>query len=126
MEIKPTEYTLQTVATGRTFSDSGWMLGDKECSCRSLIRAVYAKKQIEFKDNSFGLYKFADWLPVQRTLKGSCAPVTYKSEALAKEIGLENLYITFSGYWPEKGATMNTCSFKEGPEATEITCVSVV
>ena len=113
MEIKPTEYTLQTVATGRNYPDSGWLLGDKECSSPSLIRAVYAKKQIEFKDNSFGLYKFADWLPVQRALEGSCAPVTYKSEGLAKELGLTNLYITFSGYWPEKGATMYTCSFKE-------------
>lgn len=28
-------------------------------------------------------------------------------------LGLENLYITFSGYWPEKGAMMRTCSFKE-------------
>jgi len=46
-------------------------------------------------------------------LKGSSAPVTYKSEGLAKELGLSNLYITFSGYWPEKGANMKTCSFKE-------------
>ena len=52
-------------------------------------------------------------MPVSRMLEGSCAPVTYKSEALAKELGLENLYITFSGWWPEKGAQMPTCSFKE-------------
>jgi cysteate synthase len=32
---------------------------------------------------------------------------------LAKELGLSNLWITFSGYWPEKQATMDTCSFKE-------------
>lgn len=113
MEIKPTEYTLSTVATGRGFKDSGWMLNDKECASPSLIRTEYKKKQIEFKDNSYGLYKFADWLPVQRALEGSCAPVTYKSEGLAKEFGLCNLYITFSGYWPEKGAKMYTCSFKE-------------
>ncbi len=60
-----------------------------------------------------GLYRFADWLPVSRILKGSSAPVTYKSEGLAKELGLTNLWITFSGYWPEKGAGMTTCSFKE-------------
>lgn len=111
--LEPTQYTLQTVATGREFNDKGWSLSDPECSSPSLIRAKYAKKQIEFKDNSYGLYKFADWLPVKRALQGSCAPVTYKSEGLAKELGLSNLYITFSGYWPEKGATMNTCSFKE-------------
>ena len=78
-----------------------------------LIRAVYEKKQLEVKSNEFGLYKFADWLPVQKSLQGSFAPLTYKSEGLAKAIGLTNLWITFSGYWPEKSIEMSTCSFKE-------------
>jgi cysteate synthase len=59
------------------------------------------------------LYKFSDWLPVNRTLKGSSAPLTYKSDGLAEKLGLKNLWITFSGYWPEKGANMKTGSFKE-------------
>jgi cysteate synthase len=46
-------------------------------------------------------------------LQGSSAPVTYKSEKLARELGLKNLWITFSGWWPEKGARFKTCSFKE-------------
>ena len=113
MEIKPTSYILENCATKRQFTDEGWMLADPQHKDPALVRAVYEKKQIEFKDNSYGLYKFADWMPVSRMLEGSCAPVTYKSEALAKEFGLENLYITFSGWWPEKGASMPTCSFKE-------------
>ena len=59
------------------------------------------------------MYRCADWLPVYRILKGSAAPVTYRSRGLASYLGLENLYITFNGYWPEKGALMRTCSFKE-------------
>lgn len=114
MEIKPTSYKLENCATKRQFQDeTGWMLADPEHKDPALVRAIYEKKQIEFKDNSYGIYKFADWMPIQRMLEGSCAPVTYKSEALAKELGLENLYITFSGWWPEKGAQMPTCSFKE-------------
>lgn len=114
MEIRPTSYTLENCATKRQFADeTGWMLADPEHKEPALIRAVYQKKQIEFKDNSYGIYKFADWMPIGRMLEGSCAPVTYKSEALAKELGLESLYITFSGWWPEKGAAMPTCSFKE-------------
>ena len=46
-------------------------------------------------------------------MNGSCPPITYKSKALAEELGLNNLYITFSGYFPEIGAKMETCSFKE-------------
>lgn len=114
MEIKPTSYKLENCATKRQFQDeTGWMLADPQHKDPALVRAVYEKKQIEFKDNSYGIYKFADWMPIQRMLEGSCAPVTYKSEALAKKLGLENLYITFSGWWPEKGAQMPTCSFKE-------------
>jgi cysteate synthase len=108
-----TSYRLQSVKTGKIFDDNGWTLdapGEKE---PTLIRAIYEKSQIDVKDNSWGLYKFADWLPIERTLKGSSAPVTYKSEGLAKKFGLKNLWITFSGYWPEKGVSMSTCSFKE-------------
>ncbi|MBT6765143.1 MAG: pyridoxal-phosphate dependent enzyme, partial [Prolixibacteraceae bacterium] len=109
----PTNYKLQSVKTGKIFEDKGWMLEAPDETEPTLIRAIYEKTQIEVKDNSWGLYKFADWLPISRTLKGSSAPVTYKSEGLAKELGLKNLWITFSGYWPEKNATFNTCSFKE-------------
>lgn len=111
--FKPTKYTLKCVATGREFDDSGWILDDAECKTPSLVRAQYEKKQIELKPESYGLYKFCDWLPVKRMLKGSSAPVTYKSEALAKHLGLDNLWITLNGYCPEKGVKMSTCSFKE-------------
>lgn len=112
-EFKPTQYTLQCVATGREFEDTGWVLDDKECKSPSLVRAIYAKKQIEVRDNSYGIYKFADWLPISRMLEGSCAPVTYRSKGLADALGLKNLYITFNGYNPAIGAKMTTCSFKE-------------
>jgi len=39
--------------------------------------------------------------------------VTYRSEALAGQLGLSRLFITFSGYWPERGARMLTGTFKE-------------
>ena len=111
--FKPTKYKLSCIATGRDFEDTGWTLDDCECKCPSLVRAKYEKQQLELKPDSFGLYKFADWLPIQRTLEGSSAPVTYRSEALAKHLGLSNLWITLNGYCPKRGVKMRTCSFKE-------------
>jgi cysteate synthase len=111
--FQPTKYELKSVKSGNVFTDKGWTLDAPGEQDPSLIRAIYEKKQLEVKDASLGLFQFADWLPVSKTLEGSCAPVTYKSEGLAKALGLSHLYITFSGYWPEKGARMNTCSFKE-------------
>lgn len=112
-DFTPTEYTLECVATGHEFADEGWMLEDRACKTPSLVRTKYAKRQIEVKEPEYGLYRFCDWMPVRRMLKGSSAPVTYKSKGLAEYLGLENLWITFNGYYPAIGAEMTTCSFKE-------------
>lgn len=101
------------VATGRIFDDEGWTLADPESPEPSLVRAVYANTKFTPRKDLSGIYRYADWLPIRRTLKHSCAPATYKSKGLAKFLGLENLYITFSGYYPKVGAKFQTCSFKE-------------
>ena len=111
--FKATAYTLKCVATGREFEDTGWVLEDRECSEPSLVRAVYENKKLNLKGDDYGFYTFCDWLPVRRVLKGSAAPVTYRSEGLAGHLGLENLYITLNGYSPKHGANMTSCSFKE-------------
>ncbi|MBO5803953.1 MAG: cysteate synthase [Bacteroidales bacterium] len=113
MELKATGYTLVCFADKHKFEDTGWSLADPDCEKPSLIKAEYEEKQYTPREDLEGLYRYAGWLPVRRTLKGSCAPVTYKSTALASELGLENLYITFSGWWPKMGARMSTGSFKE-------------
>ena len=112
-QFNPTEYKLICVATGEQFEDAGWTLDYAGYDKPSLVRAVYAKKQLTLDESQQGLYKFRDWLPIKRLLKCDAAPVTYRSEGLAKALGLENLYITFNGYFPECGAKMMTCSFKE-------------
>ena len=113
MKFKKTIYHLKNVADGREFEDTGWTLADSEYKSPSLIQAVYANKSFTPREDLDGIYRYADWMPVKRVLKYSCAPVTYKSKGLAALLGLENLYITFSGWNPRIGAKMRTCSFKE-------------
>lgn len=113
MNLKPTKYSLVCCATGHRFEDAGWTLGDPQCDCPSLIQADYEEKQFVPREDLDGIYRYANWLPISRTLKHSCAPVTYKSKGLASFLGLENLYITFSGWNPRIGAKMRTGSFKE-------------
>lgn len=112
-DFRTPHYRLQSLVTGRIFEDTGWILEDEQSDIPGLIRTLYDARQLALKDESYGFYKFADWLPVHEYLKGSSAPVTYRSEHLADHLGLKNLWVTFSGYWPEKGAAMRTCSFKE-------------
>ena len=113
MRFQGTKYKLMNVGTGRVFEDRGWMLADPEASSPSLVRAVYENKKFTPRDDLKGLYRYAEWMPINRTLRHSCAPVTYHSNGLGKFLGLDNLYITFSGYNPKIGAKFQTCSFKE-------------
>ena len=113
MIFEPTKYSLINCGTGREFEDGGWTLADPEATAPALVRAVYENKKFEIREDLDGFYRFANWLPVGRCLENSHPSVTWKSEGLAKELGLSNLYITFSGWYPEKGAYMSTCSFKE-------------
>jgi len=113
LQIDKTNYILESQDSKEQFEDAGWMLDAPNTNSPSLIRAIYEKKQLDVKSEDFGIYRFADWLPIYRMLQGSSAPITYKSKGLAQELGLNNLFITFSGYWPEKGVNMKTASFKE-------------
>ncbi len=111
--FKPIKYKLLNIGTGRTFEDEGWTLADPESTSPSLVRAVYENKKFTPRDDLKGLYRYAEWLPIRKPLRHSHAPVTYKSKGLAAMLGMDNLYITFSGYAPKYGAKMETCSFKE-------------
>lgn len=110
MNVGNEKYVLRCVECGKVVKD--------ECTDRcplghnSLLRTEYRAKQLTVR-NLPGLFKYIDFLPVESHLPVDSGPVTYKSEGLSKELGLKNLYITFSGYWPERHANIKTCSFKE-------------
>lgn len=113
MKFDPTQYKLESLCCGTVFEDTNWNLNCPHNEKPALIRAIYSKKQLQVRNELPGLYQFSDWLPIERVLEGAGSPVTYKSKALGRELGLSNLYITFSGYWPEMGGEMLTGSFKE-------------
>lgn len=108
-----TKYKLLCLGSGVELEDTALQLESGKSDKPAFLRAIYEKKQLESGPETDGLFKFASWLPVNRAIRGSSAPVTYKSEGLAGKLGLDNLYITFSGYWPERNAGMVTGTFKE-------------
>lgn len=113
LAFEPTEYNLINLADGSVFKDDFWAMDAPNSPKPSLIRASYKEKQFKPLSSEYGLYKYSSWLPVKRMLKGSAAPITYKSQKLAQKLSLENLYICLNGYFPQKGAFMKTCAFKE-------------
>jgi len=109
----PTKYHLKSLCCGTEFPDMNWELQCPNPHQPGLLRALYDEKQIVVHKDNSGLYCFSDWLPVVRTLEGSGIPITYRSSGLANYLGMNQLFITFNGYWPEKGAFMKSGTFKE-------------
>lgn len=101
-------YTLVCPCCGTTLPDNYTL----ECPCGGLIRTEYEARQLTIRDLP-GMWAYYDWLPAKGYIDTPGKTVTYRSEGLARELGLQELYIAFNGYWPERNARMLTCSFKE-------------
>lgn len=106
-------YRLQSLVTGRIFGDEDLPCADPEAPKPGLLRSLFKSRRLEVGSEREGLFRFARWLPIRRTLTGSSAPVTYRSTGLGAALELTRLYITFSGYWPDRGVSMETGTFKE-------------
>lgn len=104
---------LLCLGTGTELTDDGLVLSNDLSSEPAFLRTMYNNKRLRIREELPGIFRFLDWLPVNRILEGDGYPVTYKSEGLAEYLDLSRLYITFNGYWPEKGAFMKTVTFKE-------------
>lgn len=77
----------------------------------SLLVTNYNEKHFR-EDCGEGIWRF-NWLPVHSPRLHQPGPLVYRSEGLSSYLGLENLNIAFSGYWPERGVEIRTCTFKE-------------
>ena len=84
----------------------------------ALLVTQYAEKQFD-PNRGEGVWRF-NWLPAHKSGFEQPGPVAYRSAGLAARLGLEELYISFSGYWPGKGAMLQTCTFKEFEAAAVI------
>ncbi|MEJ2739551.1 MAG: cysteate synthase [Dehalococcoidia bacterium] len=108
-------YMLKCLGCGKSYTESGdgFLLRCEEDHNPAFLRAEYSAKQLTIRDTNPGIFRYMDWLPVRRIQNCPNRPVVFRSEALSVKLGLENLFIVFNGYWPERGARFETCSFKE-------------
>ncbi len=106
-----THYRLACPVCGRIYEDDHYLLSCPS-GCNGLLRSVYDAVRLQVRDAP-GLFRYKDWLPAGGTLPTDAAPVCYRSVGLAEAIGLTNLWIVFSGYWPARGAYVTSGSFKE-------------
>ena len=101
------KYQLRCLKTNQLLNDA-YTLHHAD---NALLQSVY-HQPLELQDAE-GMWQFEDWLPVSGANELVAGTLTYKAEALGEELGLSNLWVTFHGYWPEKGGLCPTGSFKD-------------
>lgn len=104
------DYTLRCVAGGESLPEQYTLSCEEHAG---LIRTEYAAKQLTVRPELPGIFRYIDWLPVHGTLPTRTRPVTFQSRELCRELGLPNLWVTFTGYYPERKCFAATGSFKE-------------
>jgi cysteate synthase len=109
------KYQLKCLKTGVLINDN-YTLHHTD---NALLRAVY-NNPFELHNSAEGVWKYLSWLPVSKANEYVAGTLTYKAEALGDAMGLSNLWVTFHGYWPEKGGLCPTGSFKDMEAVTTI------
>jgi cysteate synthase len=109
----PGHFVLECPVCGFASEDDGLRLNCDRSHGPALLVSKYGADVFCPAFGEDGLYRYRQWLPIRRTLKGSGRTVTYQSESLSKQTGLANLWFAFNGYWPEKGACLPTGTFKD-------------
>ncbi len=77
----------------------------------ALMKSEFPDRQFRL-DGRRGIWRF-NWLPAQAPREDAAAPMVYHAEELGRRLGLRHLFVAFNGFWPEKGAGIETCTFKE-------------
>jgi cysteate synthase len=108
-------YRLSCLRCGKQFDDPSepFLLACGERHEPALLRADYEDRRLPVAAEEQGLFRYRRWLPVRRTWPDAGGPVVFESRGLAAHLKLEALFLAFSGFWPERGAALESCSFKE-------------
>jgi cysteate synthase len=102
-------YSIRCRKCGKTLENS-FCAFCEHCKDALLVTEYHDQRFVE--SGAEGVWRF-NWLPVHEPASVQPGPLVYRSQGLAQQLGLEQLYIAFNGYWPEKGALLETCTFKE-------------
>ncbi|MDB5093328.1 MAG: cysteate synthase, partial [Candidatus Eremiobacteraeota bacterium] len=105
-------YRLRCTGCGAQYDDDGIRLDCSRLHGPALLRTVYAERTFSRADLP-SMARYRSWLPLGRDVATKARTGVYRSEALGVRLGLRRLWIAFSGWWPERGATLESATFKE-------------
>ena len=101
------KYKLRCLDTGDLIEDAYTLKYTDNALLQAKFNGPIEVKPLE------GVWKYLDWIPTSTSNEYVAGTTTYKAEALGEALGMSNLWVTFHGYWPEKGGMCPTGSFKD-------------
>jgi cysteate synthase len=109
-------YTVVCSSCGRRQHDDGLILDCPAGHAPALLQSEYAERRFSPRYGREDLFRYQDWLPITQAphhqdVTGRTA--VYRSAGISRALGMPNLWIAFNGYWPERGAALETATFKE-------------
>ena len=106
-------YVLRCSHCDTAYEDDGYQLECPRDHGPALLVTDYARRRFEPDPDHAGVFRYVGWLPARRVFPVVGGTVTFCSEALNRAVGLPHLWVAFNGYWPERGARLETGTFKE-------------
>ena len=106
------DYELVCTACDERYDDDGWRLQCDGAHPPALLRTRYPQQRFAPSADE-SLLRYRCWLPGAREIATRARTAIYHSTGLGRHLGLRQLWIAFSGWWPERGATLPTGSFKD-------------
>jgi cysteate synthase len=106
-------YTLTCSYCGRRYDDNGLILDCSGDHQPALLRTQYADEGFHPSTDREGIFRYQRWLPVIGSQQDAGRTIVYRSSGLAGMLRMPNLWIAFNGFWPERGATLETATFKD-------------
>lgn len=88
---------------------SGYRL---ECCPEGLLIAEYPRHLV-IDEHASGLWRFRSWLPVESAGSIQAGSICFRAPELGASVGLDDLWVSFNGYWPERDGACPTGSFKD-------------
>jgi cysteate synthase len=105
-------YRLRCCACGALYEDDGVRLDCARSHGPALLRTIYSQADFVPGPES-SIARYGEWLPRGRAIATEARTAVYRGERLGAHLGLRDLWIAFNGWWPERGATLATATFKE-------------
>lgn len=106
------EYRLRCEGCFATYEDDGARLQCANDHDPALLRSAYAEGNFVVA-NDDSMLRYRAWLPNAREIATQARTAVYRSTGLGPHLGLRNLWVAFSGWWPERGALLPTGTFKD-------------